>query len=283
MSPERTLFLRTGALGDFILSLPLLRELSRTGRPLCLVTRRAYADLLPPACRVERLIDVDGRAAAALFNGAAAAPPSSELASLLAGAAVYAFLRPDPELEAAWHRLGTVAVTWIDPRPAGPHHAAVSFLRQAGFAAPAGLVDMPLWPPSTRGRDLWIHAGSGSPAKNAPPTVFAEFADAWRRQRNDAGVVLSFGEADRDLASSVRDEFERRAIPFEVIDRPSLAELKRLLLARAGHYAGNDSGVSHLAAALGIPCTVWFRTTDQAVWRPLGACEVRAGIEIAGR
>ena len=38
----------------------------------------------------------------------------------------------------------------------------------------------------------------------------------------------------------------------------------------AGRFYGNDSGVTHLAAALGVPTTAVFVTTDPGVWAPVG-------------
>ncbi len=35
-------------------------------------------------------------------------------------------------------------------------------------------------------------------------------------------------------------------------------------------YVGNDSGPSHLAAALGVPTLAVFGPTDPGSWRPLG-------------
>jgi ADP-heptose:LPS heptosyltransferase len=42
------------------------------------------------------------------------------------------------------------------------------------------------------------------------------------------------------------------------------------VLAESRGYFGNDSGVSHLAAALGVPTVAVFGPTDPAVWAPLG-------------
>ena len=42
------------------------------------------------------------------------------------------------------------------------------------------------------------------------------------------------------------------------------------VLARAGLYVGNDSGVSHLAAAWGAPVLALFGPTDPAQWAPVG-------------
>ena len=41
------------------------------------------------------------------------------------------------------------------------------------------------------------------------------------------------------------------------------------LLAGAALYLGNDSGISHLAAAVGAPGVVLFGPTDARRWRPL--------------
>jgi hypothetical protein len=50
---------------------------------------------------------------------------------------------------------------------------------------------------------------------------------------------------------------------------PDLLELARFL-AGAGAYIGNDSGITHLAAALGVPTIALFGPTDPAVWGPRG-------------
>jgi heptosyltransferase-3 len=42
------------------------------------------------------------------------------------------------------------------------------------------------------------------------------------------------------------------------------------VLARAGLFVGNDSGVSHLAAAAGAPTLSLFGPTAPEVWSPLG-------------
>jgi ADP-heptose:LPS heptosyltransferase len=41
-------------------------------------------------------------------------------------------------------------------------------------------------------------------------------------------------------------------------------------LARARLYIGNDSGITHLAAAVGTPVLALFGPTDPAVWGPRG-------------
>ena len=54
-----------------------------------------------------------------------------------------------------------------------------------------------------------------------------------------------------------------------VLREPDLRTLGTLL-ARAGLYVGNDSGITHLAAAWGAPTLALFGPTDPAVWAPVG-------------
>ena len=41
-------------------------------------------------------------------------------------------------------------------------------------------------------------------------------------------------------------------------------------LSTARVYIGNDSGITHLAAAVGVPVVAIFLTTDPAIWAPRG-------------
>ena len=109
-----------------------------------------------------------------------------------------------------------------------------------------------------------LHPGSGSERKNWPA---AKFADLARRIHSDSQLtpVFSFGEAD----SAVRAALDRLAPDVKVIPTCDLAELAAILAACRG-YVGNDSGITHLAAALGIPVIALLGPTDPAVWRPRG-------------
>jgi len=42
------------------------------------------------------------------------------------------------------------------------------------------------------------------------------------------------------------------------------------LLRRAALYVGNDSGITHMAAAVGVPVVALFGPTDPARWAPQG-------------
>jgi len=112
-------------------------------------------------------------------------------------------------------------------------------------------------------RVLVIHPGSGSPAKNWGPENFARVADGMSRR---AKVLLISGPANDGIAE-VRRAL-KKANPFVVENLPLLQ--LAALLQRSTAYLGNDSGITHLAAALGIPTVAIFGPTDPAIWGPRG-------------
>jgi hypothetical protein len=77
----------------------------------------------------------------------------------------------------------------------------------------------------------------------------------------------------QSLARSLDRPVEFCAGPEETLNGArrfdSLADVARWLAA-ARVYIGNDSGISHLAAAVGTPVVAIFRKTDPAVWAPRG-------------
>ena len=108
---------------------------------------------------------------------------------------------------------------------------------------------------------LAVHPGSGSPAKNWPAERFRGLADLVSRDRP---WLLVEGPADGEAAAPLRRHrgaVGARGLPPRVLGA---------LLGRAGLYVGNDSGVSHLAAAFGAPTLALFGPTDPATWAPVG-------------
>jgi ADP-heptose:LPS heptosyltransferase len=108
-------------------------------------------------------------------------------------------------------------------------------------------------------RFLAVHPGSGSPRKNWPAERFAALA---RQER--APWLLVHGPAD-DAAAAVL-----AGVPGAVLARDLPLRTLAGVLARAGAYVGNDSGITHLAAAAGAPTVALFGATDPGTWAPIG-------------
>lgn len=108
-----------------------------------------------------------------------------------------------------------------------------------------------------------IHPGSGSPRKNWAPGNFIRLARALRDRHSDCFFIL--GEADDEAGEAVR----RNAPDFPVLSGCSLEELAGVL-SQVSAYVGNDSGITHLAAALGVNVTALYGPTDPALWGARG-------------
>jgi hypothetical protein len=125
-------------------------------------------------------------------------------------------------------------------------HAVDFYLTQVGYA-PGGTPYIECEPLNGNGGFIAIHPFSGSIRKNWPLENFEELA----------GRLERFGP----IEWSVQADGTPRI--------PDLFELGRWLKS-AKLYVGNDSGISHLAAAVTVPVVAWFGPTDPAVWAPRG-------------
>jgi len=113
---------------------------------------------------------------------------------------------------------------------------------------------------------LAVHPGSGSPAKNWAPDRYGALI------RQLAGmpatrVVLLSGPADEKTIDETRRQID--GLDVLLLDALPLRVLAAVL-ERCAVYVGNDSGVTHLAAAVGVPTVAIFGPTDPRVWAPRG-------------
>ncbi len=110
---------------------------------------------------------------------------------------------------------------------------------------------------------LALHPGSGSAAKNWDWKNFVRVGE-WASQ--NARILLISGPAEKEL-EGVRKAVEKTGgIPADQLPLTQLAGILKFCTA----YLGNDSGITHLAAVLGIPTFAVFGPTNPAVWGPRG-------------
>lgn len=120
-----------------------------------------------------------------------------------------------------------------------------------------------------------VHPGSGSEKKNWPPEKFASLC-RWLVDELDAQLLVVQGEADEQATARLRDLVGPRQIT--VAGGLKLVELAALL-ERCVLFLGNDSGITHLAAAVRTPTVAVFGPISQSAWEPRGehVCVVRFG------
>ena len=114
-------------------------------------------------------------------------------------------------------------------------------------------------------RDVIIHPGSGGRSKCWPIDRFITLANRITQDR-ERHVRFIVGEVEMDqpaVAATIR----AAGHSCDVVT--SLAALDCILRSAAA-FIGNDSGPSHLAAFLGTPTLALFGLTDHRHWAPVG-------------
>jgi heptosyltransferase-3 len=267
------LVIHPGALGDVLQAVPALRGLRAVvpAAPITFVGQPRLARLLVELGAAQHARAFDGFGLEALFVDA---PAPAELAETVGGVsriaswfgsrdetycrrlralaprAVIAPPVPDDDTPVWRHLLGTLAA-WdlaiperVEPLRAPP--------LLAGDA------------PADAGRPrLVVHPGSGGDWKRWPVERFAEVIRALRHRRAFE-VVVHQGPADAEPAQRLVALLEGDAT---VLLQPELTRLAAVLGACRA-YLGGDSGVSHLAAAVGAPSVVLFPPATYRRWTP---------------
>jgi ADP-heptose:LPS heptosyltransferase len=270
----KVLVIRGGALGDFLLTLPTIRLL-KDGLPAATIEVLGYHPMvelatLTGAAHATRPL---GHAGLAGFfvPGAKLDPGWSEY---FAGFDVIFSFLPDADGHLKDNMLRAGVKTWfqgkwkVDESP-GAGHAAEQLAEVCQNLAlwledPAPMVRVP-HPPGERS-GLAIHPGSGSPRKS---WLFGRWAEAGP----ELARLLSPGECLEVISGEAEEEWigdllaQWRGLPVRHHRFLSLGKIADLLAGCRG-YLGHDTGVSHLAAACGIPCLLLFGPTNPEIWAP---------------
>lgn len=252
------LVIRPGAIGDCLLAMPAIDWLIHRVRHAS-QDEDMHAEVWVPApvvplfCCVERVRSIASTGLDQLGIGDLA-PPEPLVETLCSFDRILSWYGTNR----AEFRASAEAINghWRFLRALPPRenrtHAADYFAAQVG--APAGL------PPSlvvegdgVRHNRIAIHPFSGSKSKNWPLERYFALKKS-----------LPAELAARTTFLAGPDEPLEGALRFD-----DLAAMARWL-AGARLYIGNDSGISHLAAAAGVPSIVLFGPTDPAIWAPRG-------------
>jgi heptosyltransferase-3 len=276
-SIERVLVIFPGALGDLVCLLPALAVLARRypGQSLELMARGELAEFAAGRTPVARGHSIDRREVSLLFSTEADAAQRS--AEFFAGfAAIHSFFGHDhPGMREALARACPGPVHFHPFRPEGPGHISAAYLQALGESSSAMDLkhgrhlrlqpdDLKTARAAASGfgignrRFVLLMPGSGGRSKNWPVQHYLELR---RHLARFVPVVTVLGPAEAHLEASFSG--------LPLISTPSLGVLAGVARLSAA-FVGNDSGVSHLAAAAGARGVVIFGPTDPQRWRPLG-------------
>ncbi len=274
----KILVIRGGAIGDFILTLPAIAALRRQfpAAHLEVLGYPHIAQLATVAGLVNRVQSIEAGALAGFFarNGRLAehlVDYFSEFDLILS------YLYDPDQIFETNVGLCTGAQFIVGPhRPDEQRrvHATQAYLEPLARLAIFDADPIPRLPIAPQvppvpshgpgAATLALHPGSGSDRKNWPEEHWAELL---QRLINFTAynVLLVGGEAEGERLQRLG-----AALPLaraRVAQSLPLADLARLL-ATCQAFVGHDSGISHLAAAVGLPGLVLWADTAEEVWRP---------------
>jgi heptosyltransferase III len=233
---HKSLFIRPGAIGDFVVSLPALQHL-----------RTPYTEVwcaeqnVPLARFADRAVSIG----AAGLNRIGVLPADDVFERLRAFDDIFSWYgTANDDFRQAVSGLPFRFFEAIPPPGCGMN-ASEFFCSQVG--APDGL---PAIDTGSRRREdvVLLHPFASNPAKRWPLKHFRTLAGM-------LGTTAWCAGPDEPLAGAVRikDLFELAC-----------------WIGRARAYVGNDSGITHLAAAVGTPVVALFGPTDPVIWSPRG-------------
>ena len=271
----RILVIRGGAIGDFILTLPVFAAL-RTQFPQSQLHVLGYPHIAQLALAggvVDEVRSIEARALASFF--AKQISLDATLAQYFSQFHVIVSFLYDPDeifKDNISHACGSQFIVGSHrPDESRKVHATQVFLsaleRLAIFDAdPIPRLKVAATSETTlpAGRWLALHPGSGGEHKNWPETHWLELVQQLVAQ-SDWNFLLIGGEAEGQklerLAAVVPPNRLRLARNL------SLPDVARLLQ-QCDLFVGHDSGITHLAAALERPGLVLWADTQEEIWRP---------------
>ncbi|MSP40662.1 MAG: glycosyltransferase family 9 protein [Deltaproteobacteria bacterium] len=282
---KRACVIFPGALGDFVCFLPALHALRRDWE-IDFFARSEFADIVPSGVSVRSLECAE---ISRLFIDDAA-PVSAQAKFFGDYAAVYSWLGSQQPVFVRRLQADSAERAKLFPfRPSALiEHQADYYLRCLDL--PSSHDSVPSielraeaieWCDNFRRQHLLDHRavlalapGSGAREKNWPEHSFLAVAEWWREATGGA-VVLLVGPVE-----SERGGIDRLRQQCLVAADLSLAQLAALISC-SDAYLGNDSGVTHLAAAIGVPTFALFGPSDGRQWAPRGKQVVVISREIA--
>jgi ADP-heptose:LPS heptosyltransferase len=277
----RILCIHQGALGDLILALPAIKALREMLQPvgleimghpwtLPLVQGHPYADTITDVNRTETAL---------LFQEGASLPPA--LQAYLGGFDVAFCFGRSATLSHNLRQGGIRSVFLLPPFPDDGGHVTLHHLQSLAHLG----IDAPYSPPRIFleeeerkeaegffrqrgwGHDgiIALHPGAGSRTKAWPPHHFAALGRALAR--SSKRLLIIQGPADEECVREVLMGLDGAP---HLVARDLPVRRVAALLSCASLFIGNDSGCSHLAAALGVHTVTLFGPTDPHVWAPQG-------------
>jgi len=267
------LVIRPGAIGDALLSFPTLHALRAKygAKRITFVSNASVLSLAQAWKLADEVADFEQTCWSELFSTTGIR--DAELRAMLAATdmAICWLSDPDHLVETNLRQAGVKKIVVAPGRPPENSFAHVAEYLASTVKIPAKEVRR--WHPSLPGapkigRTVAIHAGSGSERKNWAIASYAEIVKSLCQEKCE--VILLAGSAEEQKLAYLQRHLKPPAGLYRTLVNAPLLEIAQQLRQCRG-YLGNDSGITHLAAMLGVPTVAIFgpgsRTSN---WEPLG-------------
>jgi len=274
MLRRNVLIFHAGALGDFVLTWPLVTALGRLypQSRIIAVTHASKGALAEFALHVESHDVEQGWHALFTLGEMLPARPAQMIESahaiytFMAGEEQFARLAPHAQL-----------ISLRSTPPADYRYHATQFLLEQLALSPAvkSAVEQMLRSFNLRGvgtgrshdGDVIVHPGSGSREKCWPLERFVMLIRKLRRAKKDVRVIIGEVEIERFGPDQIAALEHAAGAP---VRRPATYVALFNEMRTASLFIGNDSGPTHLAGVMGLPTVALFGPTSPAVWKPMG-------------
>jgi len=116
--------------------------------------------------------------------------------------------------------------------------------------------------PDELGKFALIHPAAAFKTKEWPSENFARTAEFLREQ--GLSTVAVAAKDEQQILENVRS---KSGVPIHAFNNFTLPEITALA-SKAALFVGNDSGIAHIAAAVGTPSVVIFGSSNRDHWSP---------------
>jgi heptosyltransferase-3 len=118
--------------------------------------------------------------------------------------------------------------------------------------------------PSTFDNVIALHPGSGSEKKNWPHEKWCQLVQELVKTTAHHFLIIG-GEAEGEKVNHLARMLPPQRV--QVLHHRPLTQVAEAL-ASCSFFIGHDSGITHLAAAVGLPGIVLWGETNPSIWRP---------------
>lgn len=274
----RILVIRSGSLGDLILSLPVCQSIRKNGYLVELTCPRTCLNYFLEFGLIDGGKPLDSLEFASFFSEKAE-PEQKILDYLNSFDLIFSYTSSEERFSQNLQKFvnGKIIFHPLNLEELSVH--IIDYLLEPCRKYFSYMETIPEIKLPKKAEYIILHPGSGSQNKNWFRENYREVFSRLARRRKffhsghtaegltqkGEKVLVILGPAEENQVG-----YWQQAVPSKnLLISPDLKELTETLL-KAKLYLGNDSGTTHLASALGLNTIAIFGPTDPAIWSPRG-------------